>query len=445
MSKGTIFIVDDNANNLNLLDTILRSAGYQVRATNSARRVIKMLELNPPDLVMLDIQMPEMDGYEVCAAMKNIEAIRPIPVIFISALDQVLDKVRAFQVGGVDYVTKPFQPEEVLLRIETHLEIFRLRRDLERQNAELKKKNEELVAAHKKTDRVFSALSDVLPGTVLDDSYKIIAKIGEGGFGAVFRADHLSVNRPVAIKILRPTDGTVTEEGIARFRLEGIASCRLNHPNAVEVLDFCVSSLGVPYLVMELLRGYTLGWVLAEHSVLPVTRCAEIILPICDVLADAHSAGIIHRDIKPENIFLHQTKRGEIVKVVDFGIAKIMDEEPDERLKDLTITGMFVGTPDYMAPERIMADMYDGRSDVYSVGVLLYRMLSGKLPFPVEPRRNPHAVAIQHLTTKAIPLRDAAPSIPVDIERVVESALEKDPSARPTAAELRDRLAHVLV
>jgi PleD family two-component response regulator len=137
MSAGDVIIVDDTPANLDLLAAILRDGGYDVRVANGGRRAVRVVGAHPPDLVMLDIQMPEMDGYEVCRQLKADPATNAIPVIFISALDDALDKVRAFEAGGVDYVAKPFQAEEVLVRVETQLELVRLRREVERLKAEL--------------------------------------------------------------------------------------------------------------------------------------------------------------------------------------------------------------------------------------------------------------------------------------------------------------------
>lgn len=227
MSCGRVFIVDDNANNLTLLARLLEDAGYEVRASNSGRRALQMARREPPEIVLLDIEMPAMDGYEVCRQLKADDAMRAIPVIFLSALDDVVDKVRGFEAGAVDYVTKPFEPAEVLARVATHLELFRLRRELELRNAEL-------VEAHRRTDRVFSALAEALPGAVLDEKYRLDARIGSGGFGVVFRATHLDLDRPVAVKVFRPIPGNDSPEGLERFRREGLTASRVNHPSAVE-------------------------------------------------------------------------------------------------------------------------------------------------------------------------------------------------------------------
>lgn len=438
MNGGTVFIVDDDPRNLAVLEAILDEAGYTVHAAKSGARALEMIHRSLPELVLLDIQMPELDGYEVCRQLECDDATRHLPVIFISALADVLDKVRAFESGGVDYVTKPFEAAEVVARVESQLRLSRLQGELERRNAELQRMYDEVVRAQHQTGVVFSALSETLIGTVLDGTYRLDAKIGEGGFGAVFRGTHLGLERPVAVKVLRPTAVNESAEALSRFRLEGIASCRLSHPNAVEVIDFAISSTGIPYMVMELLRGYTLAWMLRERGRLTPERSAPIVAAVCSALADAHSAGIVHRDIKPENVFLHQTRRGEVVKVVDFGIAKLMDEGTRVELSELTMSGMLVGTPDYMAPERLLDEPYDGKADVYSCGVMVYRMLSGAFPYRPSSRGFV-ALACTVLGGLPVPLRAVRPELPVELAEEVMSTLDRDPSRRPTAREMGER------
>ncbi|MEA5498541.1 MAG: response regulator [Limnoraphis robusta] len=129
--KADILIVDDTPNNLRVLSSILQEQGYEIRKAINGKMAIRSVQTDPPDLVLLDIKMPDMDGYQVCSQLKSMEASRDIPVIFLSALDDVFNKVLAFQVGGVDYITKPFQVEEVLVRVKTHLTLRRLTKDLE--------------------------------------------------------------------------------------------------------------------------------------------------------------------------------------------------------------------------------------------------------------------------------------------------------------------------
>jgi serine/threonine protein kinase/ligand-binding sensor domain-containing protein len=305
---------------------------------------------------------------------------------------------------------------------------------------ETERKNQELIESHKRADRIFSALADTLPGTVLEGKYRLDEKIGAGGFGAVYRATHLVMKRSIAVKIFRPAQGNDSAEGLERFQQEAVSTCRVNHPNAVAVLDSGVSTEGIAYLVMELLSGHSLTSEMYGNRMLSVKRSAKILLPICSVLVKAHAAGIIHRDIKPDNIFLHQSPEGEIVKVVDFGIAKLMDTRSGQDIKDLTATGRIIGTPNYMSPERFEGKQYDGRSDVYSLGVMIYQMLSGQLPFSAE-EGGFAAVMMKHLTQAPPPLRGINPDISEAIEAAVMRALEKDPDNRPTAQELAQEFA----
>jgi DNA-binding response OmpR family regulator len=441
MSAGRIVVADDNAINRMLLSGILEQAGYDVRAASDGRMALQMIEEHPPEMVLLDIQMPQMSGYEVCAAMHARPSLATIPVVFISALDDVGEKVKGFEAGGVDYVTKPFEAPEVLARVSSQVKLFRLQRELEsrnlqlkQRNVELQKRNEELVVAHQRTERLFMALSEALTGTTLDETYLLEEKIGEGGFGAVFRGTHLRLRRSVAVKVLRPTSGRDAEAHLARFRREGIAACRIAHPNAVEVIDFGVSTNGIPYLVMELLSGQTFGALLRSSSgSLPIRRVAEIIAPVCDALAAAHDAGIVHRDVKPDNVFLHDVAGREVVKVVDFGIAKLLDDSaPDP---DVTQIGTLVGTPTYMAPERLLGGSYDARSDIYSVGVMLYTSVSGEMPFGVAAPSVPEMVKL-HLTAKPNPLID----VPDAFAELVMRALDEEPGKRPAIRELAAKL-----
>ncbi|MBX7218852.1 MAG: protein kinase [Blastocatellia bacterium] len=442
LSRTFIFVVDDLASNLEVLQEILREHEFLTDGTTNSIKAVELIRQSRPDLVMLDISMPELNGYELCCLLKSFPETRDIPVIFLSGLNEALDKVAAFQSGGADYVTKPFQIPEVIARIEHQLKISRLcqelerkQKDLEVQNLELKRKNEELLRSQQRTNLVFNALSDALPGTLLDGKYQIDTKIGSGGFGAVYRATHLGLNRQVAVKVFRPLAGNDTPEGLERFRLEGISACRVNHPNAVSVLDYGVSAVGIAYLVMELLRGQTLNQELRQKGILSTQRCAEILLPVCDALTEAHTQGIIHRDIKPDNVFLHQGAEGEIVKVVDFGTAKLLyGNESEGTTMNLTEGGTLLGTPLYMSPERLQCEPYDGKADVYSVGVMAFQMLCGKPPF-IFKKGEIMALIAAHVSQPPPQLRALNPAIPKEVEQLVLQSLAKKAADRPTAKE----------
>ncbi|KAF0215571.1 MAG: serine/threonine protein kinase/WD40 repeat-containing protein, partial [bacterium] len=202
---------------------------------------------------------------------------------------------------------------------------------------------------------------------------------------------------------------------------------------------------GIVYLVMELLNGHSLATELDIIKILPIRRCLEILIPTCQVLAEAHRAGIIHRDIKPDNIFLHKIHDTEIVKVVDFGIAKFLDRSSGMiDLQNLTIQGIVLGTPVYMSPERLTSQEYDGRSDIYSLGIMFYQMIVGYPPFEITGAGGIFTLAIMHLTQLPEPLKTLDPNLPLAIDDIVSRTLSKESKYRPTAEELAQELQKLL-
>jgi serine/threonine protein kinase len=238
----------------------------------------------------------------------------------------------------------------------------------------------------------------------------------------------------VAVKVLHPILRNRGAEELQRFIQEGVSASRLSHPNAVSVFDSGLSPGGVAYLVMELLHGRSLAEELRETKMLSVERCLAIAVPVCRVLAEAHEVGVLHRDIKPENIFLHRVKDEEVVKVVDFGIAKLVrGDEADEPVSQR----LLAGTPHYLAPERLEQGGHDGRADVYSLGVTLYRMLGGALPFEAESFSGWLATLARF---SPAPLQSLNPDVPPALSEAVMRAMAKNPAERPTARELEPML-----
>jgi serine/threonine-protein kinase len=281
--------------------------------------------------------------------------------------------------------------------------------------------------------------TDSLLGLVLDDKYRLDERLGEGGMGTVYRATHLLIERPVAVKVLSPR--LVTDEAAKeRFRREARAAGRLQHTNAVAVTDFGETREGLVYLVMELLEGRPLREVLARDAPLDPARAVSLMLQISAAVEAAHEAGIIHRDLKPGNIFLVQRPDSPyIVKVLDFGIAKIAADDGEFSLNDtLTGVGVMIGTPRYMSPEQCDGVQLTPASDVYSLGILLYEMLTGQTPFSGV---SPLALALAHSSESPRPPRELVASIPPALEAVVLHALEKGAEARPAdAGEFRREL-----
>jgi serine/threonine protein kinase len=284
-----------------------------------------------------------------------------------------------------------------------------------------------------------STASDPLIGHTLDEKYRLEARLGIGGMGTVYRAVHLLIDRPVAIKVLNQRF-VEDEAARTRFRREARAAGRLQHANAVTVTDFGQSSDGFVYIVMELLEGRTLRDILAKEAPLDPARSVSLMMQISDAVAAAHEAGIIHRDLKPANVFIVQRADvPSVVKVLDFGIAKLAAETlDDDDPMTLTLVGAMIGTPRYMSPEQCDGAELTPAADVYSLGIILYEMLTGTVPFSGS---TPLAIAMKHATEAPRAPRDFASTIPEALEQVVLHALEKRPEDRPAdAAQFRAEL-----
>jgi len=273
------------------------------------------------------------------------------------------------------------------------------------------------------------SLLDPLVGRVLDEKYRLDRRLGEGGMGTVYQATHLLIDRPVALKVLhqRFVEDEAAQE---RFRREARAAGRLRHTNAVTVTDFGRTADGCVYIVMELLEGRNLREVLAFESPLESRRAVALMLQVAAAVEAAHESGVIHRDLKPANIFIVQPKNAPpLVKVLDFGIAKLAaDSVDDSEQHALTLTGVMIGTPRYMSPEQCDGAHLTPASDVYSLGIILYEMLTGSTPFT---GASPLAVALQHSSKPPRRPTELVATIPPELERVVLHALEKNPLNRP--------------
>jgi serine/threonine-protein kinase len=267
---------------------------------------------------------------------------------------------------------------------------------------------------------------DPLIGRTLPGGYLILELVGIGGMGRVYRSEQTALGRTVAVKIIHPH--LVGEENAAaRFITESRAASRLNHPNSVGIIDFGKSPDGQLYLVMEFLRGKDLARVSYEEGPLPFRRIVDVLRQTLAALAEAHNESIIHRDLKPENIILEPVRSGgDFVKVVDFGLAKIRDTQNQP---SITSPGIVCGTPEYMSPEQARGDPLDARSDLYAVGVLLYQLLTGRLPFEAD---SPTQVVLAHLTRPPADPRVLTPErkIPDALAEIALKALAKEPKDR---------------
>jgi serine/threonine-protein kinase len=271
---------------------------------------------------------------------------------------------------------------------------------------------------------------DRLIGATVDGRYRVIAKIGAGGMGAVYKVEHLAMGKLAAMKVLH-SSLTQDREVAQRFRREAEAVSKLSSPNTVQVFDFGEAS-GSMYLVMELVKGEDLGALLRRDGPIPFARLAPMLTQVCDALSEAHEAGIVHRDLKPENLLVSRARDGhDVVKVLDFGLAKLRDSE---ELNQVTARGSLIGTPFYMSPEQIRADELDARSDIYSLGALMYRVLTGVHPFTAP---TPVAVLTQHLTEELVPPSRRKPELQIGsrVEAIVMRAMAKRRDERYGSAD----------
>ena len=480
-----ILVVDDVEDNREVLRRRLARDGYLADTAENGRRALERIRSEIFDLVLLDVLMPELDGYETLKQIKSDQATRDIPVIMISALDDLASVVRCIENGAEDYLPKPFDPVLLRARIGASLEKKRLRdvelayldrvkgvidaaaaieagtyepgtladmatdadelgrlaRVVDGMAAKVKERERRLkdrvrdlrveIEAARGTPRAVDAMVDggnLKTGQQFAERYEVAAMIGNGGMGSVYRARDTELDEDVAIKTLRPqlvSDATVVE----RFKQEIRLARRLSHRNIVRTHDLG-QWRGVYYLTMELVEGITVRELIDTRGQLGVSSTLAIGAQLATALRVAHEQGIIHRDIKPQNLLLDAD--GEL-KVMDFGIARLA-----ERTSTLTEAGLVVGTPSYMSPEQLMSEAIDPRSDLFAVGVVLYECLTGTLPFQAG---SPVALIAKLLHEEPLAPNALNGEIPPALSELVLQLLEKKPEDRlQTAAQLEARL-----
>ena len=264
-----------------------------------------------------------------------------------------------------------------------------------------------------------------LLGQVVGDRYQVDSRLGEGGMGEVYLATHVLMGRQCALKVMSPSLSK-DPDAVTRFNREATNASKISHPNVCAVYDFGLTSDGLVYLAMEYVEGRTLTAVAEEGGPMPVASATDLVAQCAAGLEAAHELGIVHRDLKPDNIMVISRAGKDTVKLVDFGIAKAMEPDPAQRV---TKTGFVVGTPDYMSPEQLSGDVLDGRSDQYALALVLYRLLTGRLPFEGSSIQE---TLVKRLTDPPRSLLISRPDgkFPDGLQAVMDRALARYPAER---------------
>ncbi|KAF0249236.1 MAG: serine/threonine protein kinase bacterial, partial [bacterium] len=285
---------------------------------------------------------------------------------------------------------------------------------------------------------------NTLIGQVLNHTYRVEEKIGEGTVGTVFKAKHLGIGDTVAIKVIAPAH-TEKSDSLMRFRREAKAARRLSHPNAVTVYDFNITDGGLLFMVMEYVNGVTVEKYLQQNAPIRPQRALEILRPVATVLDVAHTLGIIHRDLKPANLMIcKDTSGNEQIKVLDFGTARLITVEDTESLDSVltTLQGQVFGAPIYMSPEQALSEPVGPCTDIYTLGIVLYQMLTGTVPFSGQKS---YQVMMAHINDKAEPPSGRNAGLPVEFDEVIFKAIAKKPEERyQTATALAEDLSSVI-
>ena len=478
--KARVLVVDDEAGNRDLLGRRLQREGYAVVSAAGGREALELVAREPVDVVLLDVMMPDLDGLAVLERLKADPASRDLPVIMISALDDLSAIARCIEAGALDYLPKPFEPVILRARLAASLAEKRFRdqeRDLVRalgvvtaaataveagayqggQLADLAQRPDAVGRLARVMDRMASEVGareanlrnrldrlrteigvarqtrEVVAQTDEDrlgagetfaGRYRVEAVVGRGGMGTVYKARDTELDEIVAIKTLRP-ELVVDDESRERFKDEIRLTRRITHRNVVRTHDFGEAN-GIWYITMEFVEGLTVRQLLDARGTLGVESALAIGSQLAESLGVAHATGVIHRDIKPQNLLLDAEG---VLKVMDFGVARLATGSAARH----TQAGLIVGTPAYMSPEQLTGEEVDARSDLYSVGVVLFELLTGRLPID--------GATVMALFAKVLseePPRPGSlvPGVPPALDALVVQLLAKRPEDRIERADV---------
>jgi serine/threonine protein kinase/CheY-like chemotaxis protein len=432
-----VLLIEDDPILLQCLVTYLESEKFLVKVASDGIQGLEMALGEMMDMIVLDHDLPSMDGLEICRRLR-LSGMRTPIIMLTGKKKEEIDRILGLELGADDYLLKPIGLRELLARINAVLRRTDsgsasyptpFPRDSDcpscyRPNPPGKRFCDHcgtsLTAPSKFSNQEAQTLlarpQKLSRGTVFAGRYEIIAELGEGGMGSVFRALDVKLNEEVALKMLHSEiagDASLVE----RFRNEVRLARKISHKNVCRLFDLQEDD-GILYIAMEYVPGEDLDSLIRRRGPLPVDQAISITEQVAEGLVEAHRLGVIHRDLKPKNIMIDHDGNP---KIMDFGIAR------SQRGDRITQTGTVIGTPEYMAPEQLEGEAVDGRADLYALGIVLYEMLTGQVPFEGKTFL---IVALKQKTESPRNPQEINPQIPEALCRLILRCLEKDRTAR---------------
>jgi serine/threonine protein kinase len=425
-----VLVVDDEQDIRNYLQTILQEEGLTVRCVPTATEALGVIQQDKPQLIVLDLMMPEMPGDELCRIIKSDPALKDIVVFILTSKGDLETKLACFSSGAEEYLVKPIDARELTARVGRFIRLI----DELKMPTALASSNPELTSSSKSDENPLEGHTSAtkreldVPSLALSDYsflnfqsmygvYRVESLVGKGGMGQVFKAKDEQLERYVAVKVLASKLSS-SPEFVERFRREAKVLASINHPGIASIYSFSEQK-GEHYFAMQWCSGGSLGDMIRKKGRIEPMSGVDIIYQCAQALNAASKKGIVHRDIKPSNLMFDEN---QLIKIVDFGLAYA-----EQISSNLTQGGEFLGTPSYMAPEQAKSPSVDQRADIYALGITFYHMLYGKLPFQAT---SPIEMVIKH-TSHPFPEYDSLEGkVPLSAYRIIEKMTQKDASAR---------------
>lgn len=427
MSSFDVLVVDDEQDIRSYLQTILQEEGLTVRCVANATDALTLIQQEKPQLIVLDLMMPEMPGDELCRIIKSDPSLKDIVVFILTSKGDLETKLACFSSGAEEYLVKPIDSRELTARVGRFIRLIdelKMPTALAASNGDPDSKTSAASEGH-----TSSAKHDLdVPSLALSDYsflnfqssygvYRVESLVGKGGMGQVFKAKDEQLDRYVAIKVLAAKLSR-SPEFVERFRREAKVLASINHPGIAAIYSFSEQK-GEHYFAMQWCSGGSLGDLIRKKGKVEPMTGVDIIYECAQALNAASKKGIVHRDIKPSNLMFDEN---QLIKIVDFGLAYA-----EQISSNLTQGGEFLGTPSYMAPEQAKSPSVDHRADIYALGITFYHMLYSRLPFQAT---SPIEMVIKH-TSHPFPEYDSQDGkITKSVYRIIEKMTQKDASAR---------------